>query len=126
MSAYKIHKGADGRVKSFGANVPEFQPNLEDGDTLEFADELPPPTTDQLFAALRATRDALLAHTDKMLLPDYPINADSLAQIKAYRAVLRDLPNQPGAPWDGGGEETPWPAVPTPAAGIPQVGQPCA
>ena len=41
MSTYKIHKGADGRVKSFGADVPEFQPNLEDGDTLEFADELP-------------------------------------------------------------------------------------
>ena len=41
MSTYKIHKGSDGRVKSFGADVPEFQPLLEDGDTLEFADELP-------------------------------------------------------------------------------------
>ena len=112
MSTYKIHKGADGRVKSFGANVPEFQPFLEDGDTIEYADALPPLTSAQLFAALRAARDARLAATDKMLLPDYPISVDALAQIKTYRAALRDLPDQPGAPWDGGGEATPWPAAP--------------
>ena len=73
---------------------------------------LPPPTADQHFAALRAARDARLARTDKMLLPDYPITADALAQVKAYRAALRDLPDQPGAPWDGGGDATPWPELP--------------
>ena len=71
-----------------------------------------PPTTDQLFAALRAARDARLADTDKMLLPDYPISADSLALVKIYRNALRDIPAQPGAPWDGGGELTPWPELP--------------
>ena len=75
-----------------------------------------------LFASLRAARDARLTSTDKMLLPDYPITADALAQIKAYRAALRNLPDAPGAPWDGGGEATPWPA----ALGIAQTDQPCA
>lgn len=126
MSTYKIHKGADGRVKSFGANVPEFQPFLEDGDTLEYTDALPPLTTAQLFAALRAARDARLADTDKMLLPDYPITAEALEKVKTYRAALRDLPDQPGAPWDGGGAATPWPAATTPATGSTQAEQSCA
>ena len=126
MSTYKIHKGADGRVKSFGANVPEFQPFLEDGDTLEYTDTLPPLTTAQHFAALRAARDTRLADTDKMLLPDYPITAEALEKVKTYRAALRDLPDQPGAPWDGGGEATPWPAATTPATGGTQAEQSCA
>ena len=126
MSTYKIHKGADGRVKSFGANVPEFQPFLEDGDTLEYTDTLPPLTTAQHFAALRAARDTRLADTDKMLLPDYPITAEALEKVKTYRAALRDLPDQPGAPWDGGGAETPWPAATTPATSSTQAEQSCA
>jgi hypothetical protein len=32
--------------------------------------------------------------------------------IKAYRQFLRDLPAQEGAPFDGGGELTPWPHMP--------------
>ena len=126
MSTYKIHKGADGRVKSFGANVPEFQPFLEDGDTIEYADALPPLTSAQLFAALRAARDARLAATDKMLLPDYPISVDALAGVKTYRAALRDLPDQPGAPWDGGGEATPWPAAPAAPEDTTQAELSCA
>ena len=112
MSLHKIHIGADGSVKGFGPNVEEYQPHLEDGDTLEYTDTLPPPTADQLFATLRAARDARLARTDKMLLPDYPITAEALEKVKTYRAALRDLPDQPGAPWDGGGEATPWPERP--------------
>ena len=69
-------------------------------------------TTAAQFIALRSNRDALLADTDKMLLPDYPITAEALEHVKAYRAALRDLPDQPGAPWDGGGDETPWPELP--------------
>lgn len=70
------------------------------------------PAAEQLYTTLRAARGARLITTDKYLLADYPINADNLALIKAYRAALRALPDQPGAPWDGGGEETPWPTVP--------------
>lgn len=69
-------------------------------------------TTAERMSALRADRDNLLAGTDKYLLADYPISEDNLAQVKAYRTALRDLPDQPGAPWDGGGELTPWPELP--------------
>ena len=78
-----------------------------------------------LFAALRAARDARLASTDKMLLPDYPISAEGLPLVKAYRAALRDLPDQPGAPWDGGGAATPWPTRPNAASGS-KADQTCA
>ena len=61
---------------------------------------------------LRTERDARLAVTDKYLLSDYPISAEDLATVKAYRQALRDLPAQEGAPFDGGGDETPWPAIP--------------
>lgn len=71
----------------------------------------PPPTEEDLFTQLRAVRDAKLGDTDKYLLADYPSSADSLAAIRAYRQTLRDLPGQEGAPWDGGGELTPWPEL---------------
>lgn len=64
-------------------------------------------------ARLRTARDARLAATDKYLLSDYPISAENLAAIKIYRQALRDLPAQEGAPWDGGGELTPWPDMPS-------------
>lgn len=67
-------------------------------------------TTAAQFITLRADRDARLADTDKMLLPDYPIGAETLAQVKAYRAALRDLPDQPGAPWPNA--DIPWPIKP--------------
>lgn len=41
MTRYKIHKGADGVIKGFGADDGMFQPPLEDGDTIEYADALP-------------------------------------------------------------------------------------
>jgi len=64
------------------------------------------------FTRLRAERDTRLAATDYLLMPDYPISAELLTAVKAYRQSLRDLPSQSGAPWDGGGETTPWPAMP--------------
>ena len=69
-----------------------------------------PPTSEELFATLRSTRDLRLAVMDKYLLSDYPITADALAQVKAYRAALRNLPDQPGAPWPDG--DIPWPIKP--------------
>ena len=64
-----------------------------------------------LFVQLREARDAKLAATDFYLAADYPIEADKLAKVKEYRQALRDLPEQDGAPWDGGGEATPWPTL---------------
>ena len=101
------HKGKSGYVNGQPHEIKEYGP-LPEG----WSDTPPPPTADQLFAALRAARDARIALTDKMLLPDYPISESNLELVKAYRTALRDLPDQPGAPWDGGGTETPWPELP--------------
>lgn len=101
------HVGEKGYVNGVPIEIKEYGP-LPDGWSVT----PPPPTAYQHFAALRAARNARLADTDKMLLPDYPITADALEQVKAYRAALRALPEQPGAPWDGGCAETPWPELP--------------
>lgn len=61
------------------------------------------------FERLRAERDRRLAETDYLLMPDYPLDDDGGTAVRAYRQALRDLPAQEGAPWDGGGEATPWP-----------------
>lgn len=61
MSLYKIHRGADGSIKSVGPNVDEFQPCLEDGDTLEYADALPEPSIEERTEHLRA---AIQNHLD--------------------------------------------------------------
>ena len=71
-----------------------------------------PPTSDELMQCLRNVRDTRLAATDKYLLADYPISAENLTEVRAYRQALRDLPVQDGTPWDGGGNETPWPTQP--------------
>lgn len=65
-----------------------------------------------VFASLRAERDSRLDATDYLLMPDYPLSDDQRAVVQAYRQALRDLPAQSGAPWDGGGEGTPWPELP--------------
>ena len=46
---------------------------------------VPAPTTEQLYASLRVTRDARLAATDKYMLADYPISEDNLVLVKEYR-----------------------------------------
>lgn len=71
--------------------------------------EKPAPTEEELFSSLRIERDRRLAATDYLVMPDYPISEGSLMAVKAYRQALRDLPAQDGAPWDGGGEKTPYP-----------------
>lgn len=74
--------------------------------------ETPAPTEAELFQQLRADRDRRIAATDFLLMQDYPIKEDQRTAVQAYRQALRDLPAQDGAPWDGGGESTPWPAAP--------------
>ena len=64
------------------------------------------------YARLRTERDRRVAATDYLVMPDYPLGNDAKAAVSAYRQALRDLPQQAGAPWDGGGEDTPWPDQP--------------
>ena len=68
---------------------------------------IPAATTEELMGRLRNERNKRLAATDYLVLPDYPMSDASA--IRTYRQALRDLPAQVGAPWDGGGENTPWP-----------------
>lgn len=41
MNAYKIHRKSDGTIGGYGPNIDEYQPYLEDGDIIEYADVLP-------------------------------------------------------------------------------------
>ena len=64
------------------------------------------------FERLRAERDRRLTATDYLLMQDYPLDNTFKEAVRLYRQALRDLPSQEGAPWDGGGESTPWPDLP--------------
>lgn len=68
---------------------------------------LPEPATEDLAAAARNKRDRLIAETDYLLMPDYPIATAALDAIKAYRQALRDIPGQPDFP-----RLIDWPAKP--------------
>ena len=59
-------------------------------------------------AAVREKRDKLIAETDYLLMPDYPISAKNLESIKAYRQTLRDIPQKDGFPLS-----VTWPVKPT-------------
>ena len=65
-------------------------------------EEIPQPTEEekrkQKEAEVRAQRDSLIAKTDYLLTPDYPISAKDLEKVKAYRQALRDVPAQEGFP----------------------------
>ena len=51
-----------------------------------------------LAASARQKRDRLIATTDYLVTPDYPISDDRLAKVKIYRQALRDIPEQSGFP----------------------------
>lgn len=53
------------------------------------------------WASLRAERNRRLAETDWIMLPDAPVPPGTTReQWAAYRRALRDVPQQPGAPYD--------------------------
>lgn len=129
MSKYKkIIKRVDGSyvvyVGGIARHVPNMPPwdrewaeislyvsqNPEAVENEELVEE--PASTDELFLQLRRSRNARLASSDYLLISDYPLPAESRNAVLAYRKALRGLPAQPGAPWDGGGEATPWPELP--------------
>ena len=72
----------------------------------------PVPTVEDLAARVRAERDRRIAETDYLVMPDYPISQDKFEEIKVYRQALRDLPQQPGFPWNGTDDPAcPWPVL---------------
>lgn len=78
----------------------------------------PEPTEADLFAQLRSIREVKFREYDKVvsqLERKARIGeavATQLAAWDAYAIALCELPEQPGAPWDGGGSQTPWPVKP--------------
>jgi len=71
---------------------------------LAFAKEL---EAEQLATAARIRRDAALAETDRTQLPDADIADKSREDYRVYRQALRNIPEQPGFPY-----EIDWPEVP--------------
>lgn len=76
------------------------------------------PTTEQLFAQLRSIRevkfreyDAAVSQLERKARIGENV-ASQLAAWDAYAIALCELPEQSGAPWDGGMSETPWPVKP--------------
>ncbi|WP_198651772.1 tail fiber assembly protein [Salinicola sp. RZ23] len=61
----------------------------------------------QQWTDIRTRRDALLRACDYAVMPDYPLTDDQLAEVKAYRQALRDIPETAGDP-----DAVEWPAKP--------------
>lgn len=104
---------------------PEVWREKPDGYlTTEEWEELHPeplPSSDELAALLRTKRDALITSCDWIVQRheeelirclDTSIDIDTYEAWLDYRQALRQLPEQEGFPWDGGGDETPWPEEP--------------
>ena len=58
-------------------------------------------------AEAREKRNALIAETDFMAMPDYPLDDGRKAVVLAYRQALRDVPEQAGFP-----RQIDWPVKP--------------
>lgn len=110
------HKGESGYVNGQPHTINEYGP-LPDG----WSETPPPPTTEELFARLRSERDTRInsvlwlreRHADELELGTEPtLTPEQYTALLTYIQTLRDIPAQPGAPWDGGGELTPWPELP--------------
>lgn len=78
-------------------------------------------TEDEKFAALRVKRAELLEEYDVKIMqlnrlirenPEEKIYLDQRDAWDAYATSLANITAQDGAPWDGGGSETPWPVKP--------------
>ena len=54
----------------------------------------------ELATEIRSKRNSLLAETDYLLMPDYPISKEYLEKVKEYRQQLRDLTKQDEFPKD--------------------------
>ena len=81
----------------------DYQMALSEAWQGEVTVEEVPETADEI----RARRDRLLAATDWAVLPDSPLDAQSLEAVKTYRQALRDVPQQERFP-----SAITWPQMP--------------
>ena len=68
-------------------------------------------TPQRLAESVRRERNARIAATDYLMLPDSPLTEEGRAAWRQYRAALRDMTQLDGFPWDGP-ESAPWPVRP--------------
>ena len=104
--------------EDFDALDAQFGTMLQTGQTavhndyLEWevvdGDAITPVYAEPLAKSLRAKRDALLAQTDYLLMPDYPIEPERKEAMETYRQALRDVPEQEGWPFS-----VDWPEAPS-------------
>lgn len=127
MIGSKIYKPLeeDFILEEYGSKSPNKSPNtfskyselaqwcnsnnamiVDRGDYYE-AVPVPEPTNEELARNVRGIRDAKLSETDYLVVPDYPISEERLAEVKTYRQALRDITEQTGFPKD-----VIWPDVP--------------
>ncbi|WP_082743658.1 MULTISPECIES: tail fiber assembly protein [unclassified Burkholderia] len=93
-------------LQSGNAFIAEWKCDVDEpdiGSLLSRAEELRPVLVAE---KVRARRDSLLAASDWTQAPDVP--AGTREKWTAYRSALRDIPNQPGFPFD-----VEWPEAPT-------------
>lgn len=64
-------------------------------------------TDEECAAEARKNRNQLIAETDYMAMPDYPLDNEKKAAVLAYRQALRDVPEQAGFP-----RQIDWPVKP--------------
>lgn len=64
-------------------------------------------TDEDLAKEAREKRNALIAETDYLAMPDYPLDEERKAAVLAYRQALRDVPEQAGFP-----RQIDWPVKP--------------
>lgn len=84
--------------------------------------ERPAKTQDELAAELRTFRDGIIAshrwlierHNDELAAGmGTTLNADTFKTWLSFIQALRAMPQAKGFPWDGGGDQTPWPKRPS-------------
>lgn len=73
----------------------------------DVAPEPKPIDPERVANRVRRQRDALLHATDYYMMPDYSITEAALANVRAYRQALRDIPSQKGFP-----TQVKWPEPP--------------
>lgn len=101
------HRGEEGWLDGKPHKIGSYGPYPDGWSATE-----PEKSQEELLRLLRAERDRRLALTDYAMMPDYPLTSEQKVAVTVYRQALRDLPAKEGAPWDGGGETTPWPVLP--------------
>lgn len=76
-----------------GKEIWDNRDNLEIAEYEGLSDEI-------LAQQIRVKRNSLLAETDYLMMPDYPISEEYREKIKQYRQELRDITEQEGFPRD--------------------------